>query len=387
MGINQLLLTVLGFVVGLALSFRSSTAYERYKEGRKYWAQLTFVSQNLARLIWIHVDERHEQDAITGKNDLLGKISCLNLISAYAVAVKHKLRFEPGMYYEDLERIVGHLETHAKAAEKPVRKRPNVFKTTGSFLGLPMAEENPRKLVKKARVPIGNLPLEILSHLSAYMKTIFDNGTFKVGIYQTQSLNALTTMNDVLTGTDCILNTPLPIAYSIAISQITWVYILLLPFQLYKSLGWVTIPASIFAAYIILGIALIGREIENPFGDDVNDLPLDAFCEEIRKDIDIIMSRAPPRSEDFVVHEDNLPLYPLSPMSSKGWADKSVDEIRDALAAKPGLYYPMAEHNEHPKAQHADRHRKTEADDAEKGEAGHGLAGHGGPVVAGDGSD
>ena len=123
MGINQLLLTVLGFVVGLALSFRSSTAYERYKEGRKYWAQLTFVSQNLARLIWIHVDERHEQDAITGKNDLLGKISCLNLISAYAVAVKHKLRFEPGMYYEDLERIVGHLETHAKAAEKPVRVR------------------------------------------------------------------------------------------------------------------------------------------------------------------------------------------------------------------------------------------------------------------------
>jgi putative membrane protein len=29
-GINQVLLTVLGFVVALALSFRSSTAYERY---------------------------------------------------------------------------------------------------------------------------------------------------------------------------------------------------------------------------------------------------------------------------------------------------------------------------------------------------------------------
>lgn len=30
-----MLLTVLGFVVALALSFRSSTAYERYSEGRK----------------------------------------------------------------------------------------------------------------------------------------------------------------------------------------------------------------------------------------------------------------------------------------------------------------------------------------------------------------
>ena len=212
-------------------SFRSSTAYERYNEGRKYWAQLTLVSQNLARLIWIHADERHADSAVTGKSDLLGKIGCLNLIVAYAVALKHKLRFEPGMHYDDLQHIVGHLDTYAKAAEQPARKKPNVVKMTGQFLGLPMAEDNPRKLLKKARVPIGNLPLEVLSHLSAYMKTIYDNGTFKVSIYQTQSLNALTTMNDVLTGTDRILNTPLPIAYSIAISQITWVYILLLPFQ------------------------------------------------------------------------------------------------------------------------------------------------------------
>jgi putative membrane protein len=90
------------------------------------------------------------------------------------------------------------------------------------------------------------------------MKSIYDNETLKVSVYQTQSLAALQTMNDVLSGTDRILNTPLPIAYTIAISQITWVYILLLPFQLYKALGWVTIPASVFAAYIILGIALIG---------------------------------------------------------------------------------------------------------------------------------
>ena len=84
-------------------------------------------------------------------------------------------------------------------------------------------------------------------------------------------------INDVLTGTERVLNTPLPIEHSIAIEQITWVYILLLPFQLYKPLGWVTISGTLFAAYIILGIALIGREIENPFGNDVNDLPLGSF--------------------------------------------------------------------------------------------------------------
>jgi putative membrane protein len=380
--VNQLLLTVLGFVVGLALSFRSSTAYERYNEGRKYWAQLTLASQNLARLIWIHVDERHSDPAL-GKQDLLAKISCLNMISAYAVALKHKLRFEPYMHYDDLKHLVGHLDTYARAADIPdPRTKPNIFKTAGQFLGVPMAESNPRKLVKRSRVPLGNLPLEILSHLSSYMKHIYDNGTFKVSIYQTQSLNAISTMNDVLTGTDRILNTPLPIAYSIAISQITWVYILLLPFQLYKLLGWITIPASVFAAYIILGIALIGREIENPFGDDVNDLPLDAFCEQIRKDVDVIMSKAAPVFADGLVNEANELLYPLSHMSSAGWAEKSVEEIRDALATKPGLHY----HNSHGTAtehHHSHGHHRTEAHRAEEGGAGGHGQGHGG--AAGDG--
>ncbi|KAJ4331482.1 hypothetical protein N0V87_009109 [Didymella glomerata] len=380
LSVNQLLLTVLGFVVGLALSFRSSTAYERYNDGRKYWAQLTFASQNLARLIWIHVDERHEKDAALGKQDLLAKINCLNLIAAYAVALKHKLRFEPYMHYDDLKHLVGHLDTFARDADQPDTKtRPNVFKTAGQFLGLPMAESNPRKLLKRSRVPLGNLPLEILNHLSVYMKSIYDNGTFKVSIYQTQSLNALTTFNDVLVGTDRILNTPLPIAYSIAISQITWVYILLLPFQLYKLLGYITIPASVFAAYIILGIALIGREIENPFGDDVNDLPLDAFCQQIRKDVDIIMSKAAPSMEEVVMHPDNQLLYPLSDLGSAGWAAKSVDEIRDALASKPGLHFPLVEHDEHPKLSHSVstglRHRSSH-DRAEAGEAGHAQSGH-----------
>ncbi|KAF1968873.1 membrane protein [Bimuria novae-zelandiae CBS 107.79] len=365
LGINQLLLTVLGFVVGLALSFRSSTAYERYNEGRKYWSQLTFVSQHLARLIWVHAEERHD-DPVVGKKDLLAKISALNLIVAFAMALKHKLRFEPYTHYDDLQHLVGHLDTYAKTVSPPdlpstyrnedstdgksrqadqptPSRKQSVFKTFGQFLGLPFAESNPRKLLKKSKSPLGNLPLEILSYISAYLKTVYDNETLKVSVYQTHSLNAVQTLNDVLTGTDRILNTPLPIAYSIAISQITWVYILILPFQLYKSLGWITIPASIFAAYIILGIALIGREIENPFGDDVNDLPLDAFCGQIRQDIDLIMSKPAPAPDAFLTSDDNEVLYPLSHLGGKAWADKSVEEIRAALGQKPRVHFKHTE--------------------------------------------
>lgn len=76
--IDSILLTVLGFVVGLGLSFRSSTAYERYNEGRRYWAQLVLTSQNLGRVFWVHTKEREGEE---GKKDLLAKLCVLLLPS------------------------------------------------------------------------------------------------------------------------------------------------------------------------------------------------------------------------------------------------------------------------------------------------------------------
>ena len=53
--ISPTLTSVLGFVVGLSISFRNQTAYERYTEGRRLWNQLQFVVRNLGRVIWLQV--------------------------------------------------------------------------------------------------------------------------------------------------------------------------------------------------------------------------------------------------------------------------------------------------------------------------------------------
>jgi putative membrane protein len=66
---DPILLNMLGFLVGIAISFRNSTAYERYNDGRKYWAQLQMVSTNLARIIWVHCKEREGERV----DDLLAK--------------------------------------------------------------------------------------------------------------------------------------------------------------------------------------------------------------------------------------------------------------------------------------------------------------------------
>jgi hypothetical protein len=108
----------------------------------------------------------------------------------------------------------------------------------------------------------------------------------------------------------------------------------MLPFQLWDALRWVTIPGTIFAAYIILGIAAIGREIENPFGMDVNDLPLDAYCEELAADIDIISSAPKMETEEWVRKAENLVLFPLSNKGYEAWVKRSKGEIREALMTK-----------------------------------------------------
>lgn len=192
LGISSLLLTITGFVVSLGLSFRSSTAYERYNEGRKYWTQLILGSQSLARIIWVHSAERwtDEEDPTLGKQDLLGKMTALNLITAFSVALKHKLRFEPYSAYEDLGGLIGHLDTFAKAAttdDSCQPRRVGFFKSVGTHLGVSFAESNPRRLLKKENKPLGNLPLEILTYLAAYIDETIEEGRLKIPMQQTVS--------------------------------------------------------------------------------------------------------------------------------------------------------------------------------------------------------
>ncbi|CDM29465.1 hypothetical protein DTO013E5_5199 [Penicillium roqueforti] len=334
LGINNILLTVLGFVVGLALSFRSSTAYERWADGRKYWAQLIQTSRNLSRTIWINTGEREGE---AGKDDILRKLSAMNLILAFAVSLKHKLRFEPDIAYEDLAGLVGHLDTFARDAHDRMVVNPppkSTWKSAGEYLGMSFAESNPRKYVKRSKKPLGHLPLEILNHLSAYMDSCVVNGTLVSTLHQGQAIAMVATLNEILTGTERVLDTPLPTAYSIAIAQISWIYILVLPFQLYNALEWMTIPASIVAAYIILGLATIGSEIENPFGQDVNDLPLDTYCRQIALEMDIMTAVPRPNVDDFMSRAENLVLFPLSQLGYPEWKERSVDDIRSALRAK-----------------------------------------------------
>lgn len=79
---------------------------------------------------------------------------------------------------------------------------------------------------------------------------------------------------------------------------------------------------------------MIGREIENPFGNDVNDLPLDVFCQQLATDIDLISSMRKPKSQEYVKHKENMILFPISASGYESWAGRSETRIRKELKLK-----------------------------------------------------
>jgi hypothetical protein len=144
-----------------------------------------------SRIFWQNCTplSAHHNYIFLGKSNEQGGRTALNLVHAFAVALKHHLRFEPDVAYKDLVGLVGHLDTFAKDAHdpdvlKPRRKSP--WKAAGEYLGVSFAESNPRKLIKRAKKPLGHLPIEILSHLSAYIDHCVKQGILPSALHQGQ---------------------------------------------------------------------------------------------------------------------------------------------------------------------------------------------------------
>jgi len=233
-------------VLGLLLVFRTNTAYERFWEGRKLWGGLVNNTRNLARQIWVDIAEVKPEDRTK-------KISALRLLVAFAVATKLHLRSEP--VNTELEGLLSSSQ---------------YFK------------------LKTMNHP----PLEIAFWIGDYLQQQSQRQT--LNHYQLPTLQGLlNNLVDILGGCERILKTPIPLAYAIHLKQLLLLYCLLLPFQFVAQLGWWTGPMVALVSFTLFGIEEIGIEIENPFGYDTNDLPLDAICATMRRNIEDLITLTP----------------------------------------------------------------------------------------------
>jgi ion channel-forming bestrophin family protein len=242
----SLAILIPNIVLGLLLVFRTNTAYERYWEGRKCWGTIIVSVRNLARQIWVAVVEQTSSDRPA-------KIATLRLLVAFAVATKLHLRQEP--INEELDPLLS-------AAQF------NQLKTRN------------------------NPPLEVAFWLSDYLQTQQHRGC--LSIHQLVAMHKLLdSLVEALSGCERILKTPMPLAYSIHLKQLLLLYCLSLPFQMVGNLGGWTAPVVMLISFTLFGIEEIGIEIENPFGHDANDLPLDSICATMMRNIDDLVTFTP----------------------------------------------------------------------------------------------
>ena len=233
---------VFNLVLGLLLVFRTNTSYDRFWEGRKAWGALVVNIRNLARQIKIGIMEKEAIDREEKNRNL-------RLLAAFAVATKLHLRREP--MDSELESLV-----------------------------------SPSQFVRLKQVK--NPPLEILSWIGNYLQKQTERDC--LSRYQLTAMNELLDkLVEGLTSCERILTTPIPLAYTIYLKRLLLIYCIFLPFQLLEKAGWLTGLLVALISYVLFGIEEIGNEIQDPFGHDPNDLPLDKICQTILNNVEDVM--------------------------------------------------------------------------------------------------
>ncbi|KAJ1659072.1 hypothetical protein IWQ61_001788 [Dispira simplex] len=135
------------------------------------------------------------------------------------------------------------------------------------------------------------LPLQLIFQIQNY---VYNQRRANNVDPQTANLlnSTLATLVDSLGSLERILITPIPLAYRIHLKQSLYLYCCLLPFTLID-MHYLMIPVVTAIAFTLFGIDGIGQEIENPFGYDINDLPLDRICEDLRREMDYVIRSFP----------------------------------------------------------------------------------------------
>jgi len=323
MNFPMTLISITGMVVSLLLAFRTNNAYDRYWEGRKLWTSMIQEVRKITRAIWLGVNVTGGGQLKLSSKAIVERRSALNLSLAFVVAVKHYLRDEYSYDYPDLKDLIRHLPR---------------FNTPSSNIPLDVQLKfhQRHKQTKMAfdMAPPTNIPIEISYYFLSYINYLDENKLAEPWALSTVK-SSLSNLVDILSNFERILRTPIPLAYSIHLNQSVWLYILSIPFQIVNDLGWWTVPVLVLGSFCLLGILAIGLEIENPFGYDANDLPLDDFCDVIRREIEVIVGNQMPQAEDWIFSDENYPLGPSFPLSAKQLADKSPEEILRILARIP----------------------------------------------------
>lgn len=245
--------TLVGIALAIFLGFRNSASYDRYWEARKLWGQGLNECRTLTRQALSLMDGQ-----VDVRPFVYGQIAFIHALRGY-------LRRVP------VERELAAL----LPAELLARLRDAHYPPTLILVWLGQWLHEQRRA----------------GHLQAVLAAKMED--------------ALSGLNQVQGGCERIVSSPIPFAYTVILYRTVGVYCLLLPFGLVDTLGWMTPLVTAFVSYTFFAQETLLSEIEEPFGNAENDLPLDALSITIERTLREMLGEATlpdmPAAKDFVL--------------------------------------------------------------------------------------
>jgi putative membrane protein len=217
--------TIVGVALGLLLVFRTDSSYSRYWEGRILLGGMVNACRDLARQGSAYLATDDARDGFC--------------------------RYVPALYGSIRRHLRGEREMPELADSLTAEQRASL-------------ETSPAA------------PLVVAGWISDLLHREVAEGRLSEVRLRVIDAN-VTRMIDYWGGCERIVNTPIPFAYAHHIKGFLTLFCVTVPLALLDSMQWYTPVAAAVVAFALFGIDEIGVEIEDPFGYDPNDLPLDAI--------------------------------------------------------------------------------------------------------------
>lgn len=225
--------SILGVAIAIFLGFRNNACYSRYVEARHLWGQLMIASRSLLREVKTTLPDDAE----------LGQFVRLQI--AFAHCLRMTLRRQP--------------------QAEPLAK---------------YLSESDLQTVFASQSPANRIMLLMGEWLAVRRR----NGQLSDILFHSLN-NRLNDMSAVLAGCERIANTPVPFAYTLILHRTVYLFCIMLPFALVVDLHYMTPFISVLISYTFIALDALAEELEDPFGTENNDLPLDAICNAIEIDL------------------------------------------------------------------------------------------------------
>jgi putative membrane protein len=231
--LEQIPLSLFGSVIGVILAFRNSTSYARWWEARTLWGSIVNNSRSWARTVTtVMRSDGHQTDVAQFQQRMV----------YYQIAWVHALR-------QHLRRL------------NPCEEMARVL-TPEEF-----GELRGQK----------NIPVAIQQWQSLLLRKALEEGW--IDMAQWHAMNqSLDDLVDAQGGAERIKNTPMPRQYDFLPQICAHIFCFLLPLTMVSGLGWFTPLGSTLVGFIFLALDKIGRDLEDPFDNKNNDIPLTAIC-------------------------------------------------------------------------------------------------------------